>query len=191
VEDLWLLFEPERVRRFPVLERALLKSARRKATPNAVAVPDLERIGFTNAEAIEWSTFFGTAAPSALVAATKQSSIDDPYCHLQIISRAALLLFVATTTARKLLTNAAYSVDVLSFWWQSHGEDRCLWPRGDFPADPLDLWADVPASIDDSINWRAENPPAASSLRDWRRTNPSALDHFGGLELIGIWGLLP
>lgn len=191
VEELWTLFEPERFRRFPVLERALVRSARRKATSRVAPIADLERIGLSSAEATDWSSFFTKDDPVPLIAATKQSAIEDPRCHLQVLSRAALLLFVATTAARRLLVNATYTEDLLSFWWQRHGEDRCLWGVGAFPADPVDLWADILTAISDSSAWRTANPPGSASLRDWRRTNASGLDYLGGLELIGIWGLLP
>ncbi|PWT73024.1 MAG: hypothetical protein C5B59_14380 [Bacteroidetes bacterium] len=191
VEELWTLFEPQQSRRFPVLESALLRSARRKVTASVAAIPDLEKIGLSNAEATEWSSFFAKSDPIPLIAATRQSVIEDPRCHLQILSRAALLLFVATSAARRLLVNAAYTQDLLGFWWRNHGEDRCLWGIGGVPADPLDLWADILEAITDSSSWRLANPVGTVSLRDWRRTNAAGLDYLGGLELIGIWGLLP
>ena len=175
-----------------MLERILLRSARRKATAALAKVDDLERLGLSALEATEWSTFLAdTDDPMPLKEANKQSQIDSPRCHLQILSRAALLLFVATAAVRGLLTNAAYTPGSLSFWWNSIGEDRGLWNAGGSPADPLDLWADILVALTDSSEWRARNPPGSVSLRDWRRADMPERDYLGGFELVGIWGLLP
>lgn len=192
VEELWRLFEPETSQRFPVLERTLLRSARRKATGASAKVEDLERLGLSALEATDWASFLAdTDDPLPLREANKQSQIDNPRCHMQILSRAALLLFVATGAVRGLLANATYTPSNLSFWWRSIGEDRGLWSAGGSPPDPLDLWADILVAVTDSSEWRARNPSGSVSLRDWRRAEMPERDYLGAFELVGIWGLLP
>jgi hypothetical protein len=129
--------------------------------------------------------------PMPLREASNQSQVDDARCHLQILSRAALLLFVATGSVRRLFVNAAYTIDNLSFWWEAMGQARGLWTAGGSPADPLDLWADILVAISDSGDWRLNNPPGSVSLRDWRRADMPERDYLGAFELVGIWGLLP
>jgi hypothetical protein len=192
VEELWRLFEPETSKRFPVIERVLLRSARRKASSTSATLDDLERLGLSPAESAEWAAFFGeTEDPLPLQEANKQSQIDSPRCHIQILSRAALLLFVATSAVRRLLITAGYTPDILSFWWKFIGEDRGLWSAGGSPVDPLDLWADILVALTDSSEWRSNNPPGSVSLRDWRRAEMPDRDYLGGFELVGIWALLP
>ncbi|HUD46425.1 MAG TPA: hypothetical protein VMR33_06325 [Candidatus Baltobacteraceae bacterium] len=192
VEELWQLFEPGVGRRFPNLERLLLRNAWRKSSRRAPAVHDVESLGMTTSEASDWIAFLQKADdPLPLRLAEKRVPVEDSDCHLRIISRAALLLFVATAAGRRLLSNAAYSLNDVRFWWGRHGEDRALWNIAESPADPQDLWADIAESINDSSAWRARYAGGRPSLREWRTSQTGALSSFGGFELVGIWGLLP
>jgi hypothetical protein len=128
--------------------------------------------------------------PLPLEYGDKKSLLEDSYCHLQVISRAALLLFLSTLASRKLLVNAAISKDTLSFWWKHHGVERALWKNGNLPNDPLDLWKDIDTAIADSRTWRNLNPSGSVSIRDWREDQSNALNNLGGFELIGMLGLL-
>jgi len=192
VEELWQLFEPSAGRRFPNVERLLLRGAIRSGAPTLPTAADVQRLGLSVAESTNWAAFLRrTDDPMPLRLAEEHASVEDPTCHLRIISRAALLLFVASAAARRLLVNAAYSPGDIFFWWGRHGEDRALWDIGSAPADPQDLWADIAQAISDSSAWRVSNLGAAASLRAWRRDRPTAVVDFGGLELVGIWALLP
>lgn len=192
VEELWQLFEPSAARRFPNIERLLLRNARRKRTRSAPSVSDVERLGLTALESPDWVAFLQRADdPSPLRLAEDQVPIEDPTCHQRIISRAALLLFLASAAARQLLEKARYSSDNLRFWWSRHGEDHALWNIGSVPNDPQDLWADIAQAISDSAEWRANNPLTGTSLHEWRRSQTGALADFGGFELVGIWALTP
>jgi hypothetical protein len=192
VEELWQLFEPGVGRRFPNLERLLLRNAWRKWARGTPAIHDVESLGMTNSEASDWVEFLQKSDdPLPLRLAEKRVPVEDSNCHLRIMSRAALLLFVATASGRRLLSNATYSSNDVRFWWGRHGEDRALWNIGDLPADPQDLWADIAQSINDSTAWRAQHAAGTPSLHEWRTSQASALGSFGGFELVGIWGLLP
>jgi hypothetical protein len=192
VEDLWKLFEPTTARRFPILERLLLRSAYRTGATSPIPLADIQSLGFTENESSDWIAFLQrTDDPSPLQLAEKGVPIEDPTCHLGIISRAALLLFVASAAARRLLSTAGYSATDILFWWGQQGEDRALWNIGSVPDDPQDLWADISQAIDDSAIWRANNSTPDASLRGWRQSQTGALVDFGGLELVGIWALMP
>ncbi|GAF74844.1 unnamed protein product, partial [marine sediment metagenome] len=56
--------------------------------------------------------------------AAKTDSVDHERRHLQVISRATLLLVVATGSARLLLHAGGIDASELSFWWQRLGEER-------------------------------------------------------------------
>lgn len=124
-----------------------------------------------------------------LTLADQTKPLDHPYCHLQIVSRTALLLTVATLAARRLLTNAGYDATTVEFWWNRFGASRGLWEVTATPPDPFEFWADIELGVTNSQAWRAT--AAAPSLRSWRIANPEAAHDFGGLELAGIWGLIP
>jgi hypothetical protein len=191
VEQLWRLFEPSSIRRFPTLERLLLRSAWRQSPATTVAEGDLVKLGLSPADAAQWASFItATDDPIPIRMAVGSHVVEDPQCHLSVIARATLLLFLATSIARRLLINGGYVGTDIAFWWERYGRDRGLWESTGTPTDPLDLWADVLLSITESETWRAANS-GASSIRSWRRAQSAALDTLGGVELIGVWGLLP
>lgn len=192
VEELWQLFEPGTVRRFPNIERFLLRNAHRKQSRGILSPAGLQRLGLTAHESLNWITFLQkTDDPKPFQLIEERVPIEDPTCHLRIISRAALLLFIASAAARRLLLNAGYSLNDILFWWGQHGEERALWDAGSLPSDPRDMWADIAQAISDSASWRISNPIATASLHQWRHNQGGALADFGGFELVGIWALMP
>ncbi|MBL8078896.1 MAG: hypothetical protein JNM55_13105 [Anaerolineales bacterium] len=191
-EELWQLFEPSTTRRFPNLENFLLRNAFRNQAGGLPSAEDIQNLGLTTLDSSSWATFLQqTNDPSPIRLAEHWAPVDDPTCHLRIISRAALLLFVASSAARRLLSNAGYTSNDVRFWWARHGDDRGLWNTGSIPNDPQDLWADIAQAISDSAQWRGGNSMTTASLRDWRTNQSSALADFGGFELAGIWALMP
>jgi len=65
--------------------------------------------------------------PTILSEAELTDQIDGPRQHLQMISRAALLLRVATAANSRLMKEAHVSSADLEFWWSALGEERGLW----------------------------------------------------------------
>jgi hypothetical protein len=193
VEELWRLFEPSEGTRFSVLERYLLRRALHLAKLTAVPSTTLERLGFQPLEAQDWANFLSrTDYPIPLIEADKDSPIQDARCHLQVIARAALLLYLAACAANRLLRNANYTTLDISHWWRRFGEARGLWPDDKIPTNPLDTWADIQSSLDEARVWRDRNQAApGSSLRTWRRAQPSVVDDLGSCEMIAVWGLRP
>ena len=188
VEQLWRLFEPSPARRFPNLERLLLRQVIRRGHSVPLPLSSLEHLGMSSTEAQNWSDYLSKSDdPLPLQFAAKPVPIEDATCFLRVIARAALLLFVATSAVRRLLTNAGLTAADLAFWWESHGEERCLWETDAAPADPLDIWQDILQSITESETWRAAN--AGGSLRSWRDSQSREL--LGAFELVAIWGLVP
>jgi len=192
VEDLWSLFEPGTANRFPILENLLLRKAWDQLHCGKPQEQRLKQLGLTGDEMDKWTHFLDCSDyPLPLSLAEQQSAVEDPMCHLQVISRAALLLFVATASARSLLTQAEFTSETLAFWWKRHGEERAIWGLGQSPEDLFSVWADIDNQRQASANWRSAKGQSAISLRDWRRDNPGITDDFGSVELIGIWGLIP
>jgi hypothetical protein len=192
IEDLWRSFEPSEGDRFPVIERHLL---RRALSAGGVPLPlspvALNPVGLSKAQTESWLTVLnGTSEPALFREAQIQSAIEDARCHLQVISRAALLLYLATTVARRQLSVSGYTRGDLHFWWRLQGIDRGLWDISREPANPLDLWADVVDLLDESKTFVANNSPGLS-LYAWRHGQSRAVESLGAYELVGIWGLLP
>jgi hypothetical protein len=143
------------------------------------------------AEAASWLPVLnGTTEPTFFAEAEGQTAIEDPKCHLQVISRAALLLYLATSAARRHLATAGYTRADLAFWWGPHGIARGLWDGASQPANPLDLWADILDILRDNGDFIAGNARGLS-LNSWRTGQARAIEFMGAYELVAIWGLLP
>ncbi len=190
VSDLWSLFEPGNDRRFHSTERQLLKAAWQAGGSPPLVQAQVEQLGFTPNESIGWINFIQNApTPLPMQFATASTAIDESTCHLRMISRAALLLFLASSSARLLLRKAGYTATDLGFWWQTHGIERGLWSQNEAPDDPLDTWADVSMALQDLSGWINANPGA--SVYQLRSEHRASIDMLGAFERAGIWSLLP
>lgn len=192
VEELWQCFEPSHGRRFPVMEKYLL---RRALVAGRVTLPltnkSIAPVGMNATEAASWLPVLNDEnEPSFLAAAEVRSQIEDARCHVQVISRAALLLYLATSAARTHLTEAGYTRNDLSFWWTPHGNSRGLWDQASAPENPFDLWADVLDTLQENRDFVANNA-GGFSLNGWRKGQAGSIGFMGAFELVAIWGLLP
>ncbi len=188
--DLWSLFEPGADRRFHSTERHLLKLAWSAGGSPLPAQADMEHLGFTPNEAAQWLQFLAHGrTPIPIELAGASVPIDHPTCHLRMISRAALLLFLASGSVRNLLQASNYTLADLQFWWRNHGIERGLWSGNDTPDDPLDTWADVNESLEEVNGWVNANEGA--SIFDLRSFQNAQIDMLGAFERAGIWSLLP
>lgn len=110
---------------------------------------------------------------------------------LALLSRAVLLLRIATGSAHDLLRQAGFAADALSFWWEKVGEARGLWPAGSPPDVLSDLWADVKASLDDLADVEATDPNALESVNNVVFGMEGRLNVLSSHERVGLWGLCP
>lgn len=191
VADLWTLLEPSRGERFPSLGRALLRRALRTLGVNSVSIADLSFIVMEDDEAAEWASFLSSDEESlVLTSASKQSGLDSVSCHLEVLSRASLLLSVATEASRRLLAAGSLDKELLRFWWERQGVERGLWTPRAVPDDPLDSWVDVGDALLATEEWTSTALPD-TSFRDARLSLADNLSTLGAFEAVGMWGLVP
>lgn len=110
---------------------------------------------------------------------------------LAVLSRAVLLLRIATGSASDLLQQAGFAADVLSFWWQKLGEARGLWTPGSPPTALTDLWADVEESLNELVAVEASDPTALESVNSVAFGMEGRLNVLSSHERVGLWGLCP
>jgi len=107
--------------------------------------------------------------------------------HLQMISRAILLLRLATGATRENFDGIAeIDRESLSFWWAPIGEERGIWDTGNAPNDFKDLWQDIQESLDQIDFWEAAGGRSKKNLFNDAAVGVKSLS---SCERIGLWGL--
>lgn len=107
--------------------------------------------------------------------------------HLQVISRATLLLRLATGATHRLYQEAGVELAEFEFWWSALGERRGFWPPTARP-DPLtDLWQDVELALEEVFQ-QVERPEESSYHRMMMACG-SAINVLGGCERVALWAL--
>lgn len=105
-----------------------------------------------------------------------------------ILSRATLLLHLATGCARDLLTSIPDFQEHLRFWWEEVGGHRTLWVVDSPPEACSDLWSDAAEALEGVREFMAEPSSPTSRSLFWRdyATDVAVL---GTTERICLWGL--
>ena len=119
-------------------------------------------------------------------AGNREGQYDAKY-HLQIISRAMLLLRVATGMVREVLNGSNISLESLKFWWCDAGKLQGFW---DIPSQSIDgsqLWADLNVCLDDISDWITDNDN--DSRRSLTIDCASPLTQITGMARFALIGL--
>lgn len=112
----------------------------------------------------------------------------DPFA---VLSRAALLLRLATGSAQDLLSQAGFNAASLTFWSDSIGASRGLWDPSTPPDRLTDLWADIKDTLSDIDDLEISNPTAYSTMHSLRYGPAAQLHMLSSHERVGLWGLCP
>jgi len=202
--ELWRSLEPE-ASGFPVLDMQMLRLAIEKVfhaveekTPGELQkefhqfvddvtkfLPDGKKKDFVQdflkrIESPDNSPIFDHALqPSLTTSATH---------HLDVMSRSALLLSLATSSCRLLVDNAGESLADRDYWWTALGADRGIWDTAPPSADLRDLWEDVQVALEDAEQW-LDASPVNASRNSFLKENPSAITNLSWFELVGLWGM--
>jgi hypothetical protein len=119
--------------------------------------------------------------PLILIEARKKGKFTDPDYHIQMLSRAVLLLRLGTGAANKMIENAHISQGDIEFWWRSLGENRGLWEATQ--ADPIsDMWIEIDAALQ-SMN---DNASSITNHYRWRSDYAADILALSGCERIGL-----
>ena len=210
ISDLWSVLNPYQITRFNLLDRYLLRKSlqtidRDTPLPNAQGVQIsyndrvsgmLSRFSFSGAVFDSWNNFFvGNNYPDPLIMseAEKRQPYNNPRHHFEVLSRATLLLRIATGSCFQLITSATFSSSDLEFWWNNLGVERGLWNQRNKPGnnsgDIISLWDDVDTALQKLVAWNSRvSHPSYSGLINKQNTSLRILE---SCERIGLWGLIP
>lgn len=209
--SLWELLEPTASSRFALLDKHLLRkslislyesteSSIRTDTNGVINdlgyikimdefLSDVSSVGIISTiEIDQWKTFLlNKNDPLILMEASGKLDVYNRRHHFQVISRALLLLRIASGTSAELLYKNGYNKNDVEFWWKSYGLDHSLWNNGKEPSDFCDLWNDIPDSIQKIRLWN--NTSTNNTYFDLRNNdNAGFLSVLGTFERIALWG---
>jgi len=140
----------------------------------------------------EWYRFLTfTASPQTPLLINEAWTMDpvtSPRHHIQVISRAALLLRVATGACELLFKEARIGRQDLEFWWQPIGENHGLWEPRFEPEEMELLWTDVRDAILQTRAWEQENTSSVISSATYLKAQAYKTSILGQCERVALWG---
>lgn len=205
VASLWRLFEPGAEGQFEAVDRWLLRRAIEESFIGIRGARPAEQPGIFEAdvtrmlksmpldpgEAETWRRFFmrreHAIDPEPIVFSEGRTAGNDGVLAPHVMSRAALLLRLATGSTSSLLRTAGISGSELDFWWKRFGVERGLWVPGQEPAHVTDSWADIEASLIEAERWYGQVP--ARGFRQLRGEVPTPMIGLGAFDVVPTWGL--
>ena len=176
----WRASEPYGSNRFNLLDRYLLKNTLRSAfrnrtgkEPRGNRYSTFVQTAIGNLGLSINSTLFDflsspetiTNHPILMEARKKGENEDGSIRTLPILSRAYLLLRIASAATQDFLSTCSIVKDDLRFWWEALGNDAGLWIPGNLPDQMTDLWADVKDSVDSVEDWYTLNTGMFCTLK--------------------------
>jgi hypothetical protein len=208
IHGIWLTLEPTAESRFDSIDKHILRKAIEQffkgstgKTPVAAPVKFQQLVGkvvaaqnFSADGERQWMEFLTRKtfeADPQLFTFSKESPKGQLTSYASIISRAALLLRVASGATSELLLTAGMTADSTMFWWSNLGLARGLWDDTKSAADLVDLWADIDLLLGELEKFQ-ENYAAQdqSFLRVGRELGPAVIG-LGGFERVAIWSMTP
>ena len=120
--------------------------------------------------------------------ASSNSGSSDASHHMQVMSRAALLLVLATTASRKLIENAGSQLDDTAFWWESLGAERGIWRTAPATNDLRDFWEDIKDELRVVEDW-LDRDDSGHTCADLITDCPQIFSRLAQFELPALWGM--
>jgi hypothetical protein len=205
--DLWSSLEPSTLSKFETVDLSILRIAvealfnsrtGRKATSDPAqfrrfAEPIVNSQGLSQDTERQLLRFLlrATSPHDPLILSRSQQLATDAYTGAQsVISRATLLLRIASGSTTMLLQEAGYNAASIAFWAEGLGRGRGLWD-GDFTGNPLDLWADVtPALVDVELFQQKYSADEQTFFRMSAELG-QVLMGLSSCERVAIWSMTP
>jgi hypothetical protein len=199
LSEFWTMFEPQTAAPFQRLDLHLLRNSLDAAFKASTAPGSRSPVAFEErvAQTLTTLTLPDLGSPLGQFLTRQADPVDsvivsyaglrstplNPCHHLHVLSRAALLLRVASGLVAGVLRDAAVSFEELAFWYGPMVSALGLSPDAQ-PTEPDELWADVHDALEDVSATAAD-----ASCWDLHQQSGPALAVLGGCERIGMWAL--
>jgi hypothetical protein len=205
--QLWEACEPSTIALFDKIDRYVLRlttesaytgihSRAPAANPAHFATfvaTIVDRQGFEPSVATEWKNFLTRLSvpdDPAIFAYSSQFPIEGSGAsYASILSRATLLLRLATGSGLKLIRSAGITGQQIEFWWRQLGISRGVWTGNRSQADLLDLWDDIEALLSDVRQYQQMTAAGDQSFHSINADLPQVVAGLGGCERVAIWSL--
>lgn len=195
LDHIWRLFEPSGTGSFDALDRHLLRSVLWKqqalVEPSAPMTHGSIASQYDNLPAALRSLaskdfLTGVSDPARPELIRLAEAKTTPPASLNMISRALLLLRMATAFTQTSLTEAGVdrASGALRPWLDQLGDARGFWPISAPLPNADDLWEDTRLALEDLDSVR-KSPP--SRLHDWRSAGWGGLPVLQEAERIAMW----
>ena len=208
VVQLWQAFEPHENSRFDVVDRLILKQVLTVAFQGQTGRnPRIKKwhrsfcqfvdnfldhhndYPLVQVDRTNWHRFLagnGTATvPTALERASNDSVSSVAWFPIEMLSRAGLLLRIASGSCGLHLSHVGATWDSLMFWLNDIGIRRGYWDQYSGPESPIDLWVDISEALEDMDEVRNTDHGLAGGS-DGSLAN--SLFRLEECERIGMWG---
>lgn len=137
---------------------------------------------------VSWADFLTRqelpSDPELITRAFTESKAGSYSSEVEVLSRAILLLRVASGSCAALLRTAAFGKAHCKFWIDLLGQDAALWGPGNDPDSLSDLWADI-----ENAAQSFPAPSAFGSRAQMWQTSSSELGVLCETERAFLWGL--
>jgi len=205
MRSMWGSCAPSPPAMFDTLDRHLLRRALRQiynSQPVSLRGDFSERISAMLLKTLHdetmvppWKAFLTSSSVSLesiiFTESEGQSGINDPRHPFQVLSRAVILLRLATGACLHLFQNTTCNQTNLKFWWKSLGLERGLWKPDLEPANLTDLWGDIGSALEDLKEWELKYPEQTATQLTWRREMAAQIATLAECERVALWGMVP
>jgi len=205
--DLWASLEPSTLSKFETIDLSILRIAAealfnsrtgRKANSDPVRFkqfvePIVNGQGLSQDTERQLLRFLmrGTSPHDPLIFSRSQQLATDANTGAQaVISRATLLLRVASGSTTMLLKEAGYDAASIAFWAEGLGRGRGLWD-GSSTGNPLDLWADVTPALADVELFQQKYSADEQTFFRMSAELGQVLIGLGSCERVALWSMTP
>jgi hypothetical protein len=193
LNSFWKVLEPSESNRFSVLDKYLFSAFIQKIKSNHnSSIPKNQFLinVFTNSgKTIDNSLLeiFNNNSSHTIIEKAKDSAMYDNEMPnpLAIISRAILMLRIATGATSCLLKSANVTREDLEFYINKVGIDGGFWNKDEMPEDFCDLWSDINDLIGDFEDLSSDPDLTLKKMND-QNFNVSIYSQF---NRAAVWGL--
>jgi len=204
--DLWASLEPSPLTSFDAIDRNILRISLEslylartdtsadsdRSAFRSFAEPIVKRQNLSapiESELLRYVVRGTSPHDAAIFKYSQKPASDGLVGAYAVISRATLLLRLASGSCQLLLRAAALNADAVAFWTEALGKSRGLWEST--LDDPMDMWADVEDVLAQVESFQQGHDAPDQTFFKIRSELSEALVSMGSSERVAIWSMRP